>query len=181
MPLGKTWFGLAAAGLLTAGVAVAPASAATAAPVSRIYSAAQNTCLDVSTTGGYFVYVYGNPCTGSAAQAFAFHAVAGAPAGTYEITSRSTGQCLAQYRFGVRQQSCAGSVPPDPTNVEWTLQRVGTSGYRYKFVVTSTLGTVSPRCVEVDPQAGGYPGPTFNLTACATGVAAQVLSLTTAP
>ncbi len=72
-------------------------------------------------------------------------------------------------------------MPPDPTNVEWTLQQVGTSGYQYKFVVTSTLGTTSPRCVEVDPQPNGYPGPTFNLTACATGVAGQVLSLTTAP
>ena len=175
----------AVAGLVfaAAGVALAPPALAAGAPVSRIYSAAQTTCLDVATTdpSAGFLDTYGHACNGSTTQAFAFHALSTGPAATYEITSQSTGKCLDQYRSGIRQESCTGSVPPDTTNVEWTLQRVGTTGHRYHMLVTTTVGTSSPRCVQVYPTPNGYPGPLFDLTACATNQPAQVLTLNTAP
>ena len=172
---------MAAAAVSAAAVLTAPAAGATAAaPVSRIYSSTQHTCLDVSTGGGSSSDIYGHRCDGAASQRFAFHALRGKPHGTYEITSRSNSRCIDQYRFGIRQESCTGSVPPDPTNVEWTLKRVGTTGHRYNFVVTTTVATSSPRCVTVSPKPNGYPGPLFDLAAC-TGAPSQVLSLTTAP
>ena len=172
---------MAIAALSGAAVLVAPAAgAATAAPVSSIRSPAQQTCLDVSTTSGLFADTYGHACDGAASQAFAFHALSTGPANTYEITSRSSGQCLDQYRSGIRQEACTGSVPPDPANVEWTLEQVGTTGHRYNFVVTDTVGTPSPRCVTVSPRPNGYPGPLFDLAAC-NGDPSQVLALTVAP
>ena len=153
-----------------------------AAPMSRIFSVSQHTCLDVSTTNPSLSFddIYGAPCNRSPTQSFAFHRLEHSPAGTFEIVSRSSGQCLDQYRFGVRQESCTGSVPPDPSNVEWTLQHVGATGHRYRFQVTSTLGSASARCIQVSPRPSGYPGPLFTLTACSSSPA-QVLTLTTAP
>lgn len=167
-----------ATGLMT----MVPAVGATP-PVSRIYSASQHTCLDVSTTdpGHYFLDTYGHSCDGATSQSFAFHALSGTPAGTFEITSQSTGMCLDKYRYGIRQESCTGSVPPDYTNAEWTLQRVGTSGHRYMIVWTPTVGTSYPECVQVYPKPNGYPGPLFNLTNCNTSQPDQTITLATAP
>lgn len=174
-----------AAAVLIAGtglMAMTPAAGASA-PVSRIYSAAQRTCLDVSTTdpGHYFLDTYGHSCDGAASQSFTFTALSGTPVGTYEITSRSTGECLDKYRSAIRQESCIGSVPPDYTNAEWTLQRDGTSGHRYLFVWTPSVGTSSPECVQVYPKPNGYPGPLFDLTECDTSQPDQIITLTTAP
>lgn len=174
---------VAAALTLATGLVGATPAAAVSAPVTRIYSAAQHTCLDVATTdpGHYFLDTYGHSCDGHTSRAFAFHALAGAPADTFEITSQSTGQCLDKYRSAIRQEACTGSVPPDYTNVEWTLQRVGTTGHRYLFVWSPTVGTASPECVQVYPTPNGYPGPLFNLTSCNAAQADQVIALTTAP
>jgi hypothetical protein len=156
------------------------AAVAQAAPVSRIYSAVQNTCLDTSTTdpAAYFLDTYGHPCDNSASQEFTFKSIAGAPARTYEIVSLATGQCMTKYRGAIRQSSCGGAVPPDPASYEWTLEPVGTSGHQYQIALTVTLnGTAQPTCVQVNPQPPGYPGPLFNFAVCNASNAAQVLTL----
>jgi hypothetical protein len=174
----------AAAAVAAAGAIVAPqtAVAATTAPVSTIYSAALNTCLDTSTTdpSHYFLDTYGHPCDGAVSQDFAFHAQSSGPAGTYEITSQATGQCIVKYRQALRQAACTGTVPPDSSSNEWTLQPVGTTGHDYRFVLTSTVGSAYPACIQVNPAPGGYPGPLFNTTYCSTN-SAQVLTLSTTP
>ncbi|MBS2546411.1 RICIN domain-containing protein [Catenulispora sp. NL8] len=151
--------------------AAAQTAAPQAAPISTIYSAAQNTCLDTSTTdpGHYFLDTYGHPCNGSTAQNFAFQAVSGMP-GAYQIVSQANGLCLAKYRLGVRQEACIGS----PT---WIPQRVGTSGSRYQFIASGTSNT---DCIQVYPQPNGYPGPLFDLAACSS-TPAQILTLSTTP
>ena len=169
---------VAAIGLL------APSAAATpAAPISSIRSVAQNTCLDVSTTNParYFLDTYGHACNGSAAQAFSFHPLTAGPPDTFEITSQATGQCLDQYRRGIRQEACIGAVPPDYTNAEWTLQQVGTTGHRYLFIETTTFGSTSPTCVQTYPTPNGYPGPLFDLTACDASQSAQIFTLGSTP
>lgn len=171
----------AAAGLvaLSATTAGATTVAKVTAPVSSIRSDALNTCLDVSTTnpGQYFLDTYGHSCNGSENQAFAFQQVSTGPANSFQITSRANGQCMDKYRTAIRQESCAGPIPPS----QWTLQRVGTTGYRYQFVVTSTVGLSPQACVQVIPAPGGYPGPIFKIVSCNAGDATQILTLTTAP
>jgi hypothetical protein len=180
----RTSLFLAATAVAAAGAIVTPqtAVAASTAPISSIYSAAQNTCLDTSTTdpSHYFLDTYGHPCNGSTAQAFAFHAMSTGPAGTYEVTSQATGQCVVPYRSALRQAACSGAVPPDSVNDEWTLQPVGTTGNQYRFVLTYTLGNPTPACIQVNPQPNGYPGPLFNLAYCSSSTA-QILTLSTTP
>jgi hypothetical protein len=180
----RTSLFMAATAVAAAGTIVTPqtAVAASTAPISSIYSAAQNTCLDTSTTdpSHYFLDTYGHPCNGSTAQAFAFHAISTAPAGTYEITSQATGQCVVPYRSALRQTACSAAVPPDSVNDEWTLQPVGTTGNQYRFVLTYTLGNPTPACIQVNPQPNGYPGPLFNLAYCSSSTA-QILTLSTTP
>lgn len=171
---------LAIAGVVVAMVAGSAEQAAAAAPVSTIGSAAQRTCLDAATAnpGGDMA---GHRCTAGTSQSFAFHPIAGAPAGTYQIISQSSGLCLDQYRFGIRQASCTGSVPPDASNTEWTLTQQGSSGNRYHFVVTTTVGTPSPRCVQVYPTPPGYVGPRFAISPCNSNDPSQTLTLSAAP
>ena len=161
-------------------------STAAAAPIaltSSIRSATLSTCLDVGTTNPAqgFLDIYGHGCDGSTTQAFTFHPLSAGPTNTFEITSQASGRCIDQYRQGIRQESCTGSVPPDYTNAEWTLQRVGTTGHRYLFVETSTLGTLLPKCVQTYPKPNGYPGPLFTLSTCDKGEPAQVYTLTGTP
>lgn len=139
------------------------ADAAQAAPVSSIYSATQNTCLDTSTTDPqhYFLDTYGHPCDGASSQAYAFQAVAGSP-GRYAILSQATGQCLTKYRQGIRQTPCTGGQP-EPL---WTIQPVGTSGNQYQIVIPNTAGGTTNDCVRVLPAPSGWPGPLFELQAC---------------
>jgi len=174
------------AALFTCGAALiansATAAAATpAVAVSTIQSVSQRTCLDIAAAapGSNFLDTYGHRCSTAMTQQFAFRPLPGA--NTYEITNQSSGKCIDQYRFGIRQQTCTGSVPPDYTNVQWTLQQVGTTGHQYRFEVTTTAATSSPRCIQVYPKPNGYPGPTFVLTACNTAAPDQILTLTSAP
>lgn len=162
------------AALIAAAGAAAPAQAATY-PLSSIYSATQNVCLDLTTTDPAhgFLDTYGAVCNGSKAQTFAFQAVSTGPPNTFHISSQSTGQCMIRYREAIRQGACSS----DPG---WTFQRVGTTGHQYTLSPPSTVGTSYPRCVEVDPKPNGYPGPTFTAVLC-TSAASQVLTLTTAP
>lgn len=160
----------------------APQSAGAAAPVSRIYAAAQNTCLDTSTTdpAHYFLDTYGHTCDGATSQLFGFTAIAGAPAHTYEITSVASGQCMTKYRGAIRQSACAGAVPPDPAAWEWTLEPVGSSGNQYQIALSDTLtGAYQPTCVQVRPKPSGYPGPLFEYAACDATDPAQILTLVT--
>jgi len=175
--LGKA---LAITSLVVAMVTGSAEQAAAAAPVSTIRSTTQSTCLDAATTnpGGDMA---GQKCTATTSQSFAFHPISGAAAGTYQITSQSSGSCLDQYRFGIRQASCTGSVPPDASNTEWTLTRLGSSGNRYHFVVTTTVGTPSPRCVQVYPAPPGYVRPRFAISPWNSNEPSQILTLSTAP
>ena len=169
--------------MLTGVAGGSPALAAVASPGTTIASLPVQTCVDVSTTNaiGFYGYVYGATCTGSSAQTFQFHPLTSGPAGTYQITSASSGQCLVQYQSGVKQHTCTGSVPPDSTDTEWTLSRVGTTGYAYRFVVTTTAGTSSPTCLQVYPRPKSHPGPVLQLQTCDTTQPTQVLTLTSAP
>jgi len=157
----------AATGVAALSVMVAPqtAAAAAAAPVSSIYSATQNTCLDTSTTDPqhYFLDTYGHPCDGASSQAYAFQAVAGSPGG-YTIVSQATGQCLRMYRQAIRQTPCT-SGQPGPV---WTIQPVGTSGNQYQIIVLNSAGGTTNDCVQVFPAPSGYPGPLFELKACSS-------------
>ena len=143
-----------ATGGLLAPVPAAPAG-------TTIASLPVQTCADVSTSyqPGFNGYVYGAPCTGSPAQIFRFKPLTGAPAGTYQITNTSSGQCLVQQYSGVKQHACTSSVPPDATDTEWTLTKVGTTGFHYRFVVTTTATTSSPTCLQVYPRPRSHPGP----------------------
>jgi hypothetical protein len=172
----------ASTALTIAATAVAATSVVgtSTAPASRIYAAAQNTCLDTSTTdpAHYFLDTYGHPCDGAASQSFSFRAVSGAPAHTYEIISVATGQCMTKFRGAIRQSACAGSVPPDPAAWEWTLQPVGTVGNQYLIELTSTLtGGLQPTCVQVRPQPPGYPGLLFEYSSCDTADSGQIMTL----
>ncbi|QMU74727.1 hypothetical protein GXW83_01965 [Streptacidiphilus sp. PB12-B1b] len=146
-------------------------AAGPSAPIATIYSAAQNSCLNTSTTdpAHYFLDTYGHPCDGSTAQHFAFQGVSGATA-TYQIVSQANGLCLAKYRLGVRQEACSSSTA-------WTLQQVDTNADQYQFVAA---GTSNADCIQVYPTPSGYPGPLFDLAACAS-IPAQILTLSTTP
>ncbi|MDH6108057.1 hypothetical protein P3T36_007465 [Kitasatospora sp. MAP12-15] len=164
---------IAATAAAVAGAIVVPQTAtAQAAPISTIYSAAQNTCLDTSTTdpSHYFLDTYGHTCNESTTQNFAFQAVSGTSS-TYQIVSQANGLCIGKYRLGVRQAACSGYT-------EWTLHPVGTSGNRYQFVA----GTSYPGadCIQVSPTPNGYPGPLFDLAGCSSNPA-QILTLGTTP
>lgn len=152
-------------------------------PVSTIASLPVQTCADVSTANvsGFYGYVYGASCTGSPAQTFRFKPLTGRPAGTYQIANASNGQCLVQYQLGVKQHACTGSIPPDSTNTEWTLIKVGATGYNFRFVVTTTAATSSPTCLQIYPKPRSHPGPVLLLQACDTTQPTQVLTLTSAP
>lgn len=167
--------------VLIANSSTAAAATPAVAAVSTIQSVSQRTCLDIAAAapGSNFLDTYGHRCSTSITQQFAFHPLPGV--NTYEITNQSSGKCIDQYRFGIRQQTCTGSVPPDYTNVQWTLEQVGTTGHQYRFEVTTTAATSSPRCIQVHPKPNGYPGPTFTLTACNTAAPDQILTLTRAP
>lgn len=160
-----------------------PAEAASSLPTSTIASQPLQTCVDVSTASvsGFYGYVYGAACTGSSAQTLQFHAVTSGPPATFQITNVSSHQCLVQYQSGVKQHSCTGSVPPDPTDTQWTLQKVGTTGFAYRFAVTSTAGTPTPTCLQVNPKPRSHPGPVLQLLTCDNAQPNQVLTLTTAP
>jgi len=170
-------------------LSVLTAASAGAAPVSAglpgttIASVPIQTCADVSTAylPGFYGYVYGATCTGSPAQTFRFVPLTGKPAGTYQIVNASSGKCLVQYQMGVKQHSCTGSVPPDGTVTEWTLVRVGSTGYAYRFVVTTTAATSSPTCLQVYPRPRSHPGPVLLLQACDSTQPTQTLTLTSAP
>lgn len=164
-----------------AGLAVAPAAAASSG--TTIASLPVQTCVDVSTANvsGFYGYVYGASCTGLPAQTFRFHSLTSEPAGTYQIVSASSGQCLIQYQSGVKQHACTGSVPPDSTNTAWTLTKVGATGYHYRFAVTTTIITASPTCLQVYPRPRSHPGPVLLLQACDSTQPNQVLTLTAAP
>ncbi len=173
---------IALAGIATAAGGY-PATASAASTGTTIASLPVQTCADVSTTTapGFYGYVYGATCTGSAAQTFRFTPVTTGPAGSYQITSASSKQCLVQYQSGVKQHACSGSIPPDSTSTEWTLIRVGATGSDYRFVVTTSAATSSPQCLQVDPKPRSHPGPVLLLQACDTTQARQVLTLTSAP
>lgn len=161
----------------------APARAAIGWPATTIASRSVHACVDVSTANvsGFYGYVYGAACTGSSAQSFQFLAVTNGPPGTFQIKSVSSRQCLIQYQSGVKQHSCTGSVPSDPTNTEWTLQKVGTPGFSYRFAVTSTAGTATPKCLQVNPRLPSHPGAVLQLQTCDNAQPNQVLTLTRAP
>ncbi|MDH6121366.1 hypothetical protein [Kitasatospora sp. GAS204B] len=164
-----------AAAAAGAGAIVVPqAAAAQAAPISTIYSAAQNTCLDTSTTdpAHYFLDTYGHACNGSTTQNFAFQAVTGTTA-TYQIVSQANGLCIEKYRLGVRQAACSSYT-------EWTLHPVGTGGNRYQFVAPGTSGYPTADCIQVYPTPNGYPGPLFDLAGCSSAPG-QILTLSTTP
>lgn len=160
-----------------------PAPAPTTTPDTTIASLPLQTCADVSTAtiSGFYGYAYGTPCTGSPAQTFRFTPLTTGPTGTYQIVNASTGQCLIQYATGVKQNACTGSVPADSTNTEWTLTRVGTTGYDYRFVVTTSIATSSPTCLQILPKPRSHPGTVLVTQACDTTQPAQVLTLTSAP
>lgn len=160
-----------------------PAPAPATPPGTTIASLPLQTCADVSTAtiSGFYGYVYGTPCTGSPAQTFRFTPLTTGPTGTYQIVNASTGQCLIQYATGVKQNACTGSVPADSTNTEWTLTRVGTTGYDYRFVVTTSIATSSPTCLQILPKPRSHPGTVLVTQACDTTQPAQVLTLTSAP
>ena len=155
-----------------AGAPVAQAASAT----SPIRNPPLGTCLDPSVSPDPYDTLAGAPCSGSAAQSFSFDALPGGPAHTYEIINQVDGLCLDQYRFGVEQESCT-TGSSRPSNVSWTLQLDGTSARKYQIFVTPTVGTSSPRCLQVNPQASGQPGPLFVLSACSSS-RAQLFTLT---
>ncbi|MDH6108230.1 hypothetical protein P3T36_004305 [Kitasatospora sp. MAP12-15] len=166
---------LAATAAAAAGaIAVPQTAAAQTAPISTIYSAAQNTCLDTSTTdpGQYFLDTYGHPCSGNTTQNFAFQAVAGTPA-TYQIVSQANGLCIGKLRWGVRQAACSSYT-------EWTLHPVGAGGNQYQFAAPSTYAYPNADCIQVSPTPNGYPGPLFDLAGCSSDPA-QILTLGTTP
>lgn len=169
--------------LLTGAAGASATAAPPTSPGTTIASLPVQTCVDISTTtiSGFYRYVYGATCTGSSAQTFRFRPVTTAPAGTYQIVNASSGQCLVQYQTGVKQHACTGSVPPDSTDTEWTLTRVGTTGNDYRFGVASTAGTSSPTCLQVYPRPRSHPGPVLLLQACDATHPTQVLTLTSAP
>lgn len=105
----------------------------------------------------------------------------GRPAGTYQIANVSNGQCLVQYQSGVKQHACTGSSPPDSTNTEWTLIKVGATECNFPFFVTTTAATSSPTCLQIYPKPRSHPGPVLPLQACDTTQPTQVLTLTFAP
>lgn len=144
-------------------------------PVSRIYSPAQNACLDTSTTdpARYFLDTYGAACNGSAPQKFSFRPVATAVPNTFHVISGSSGQCMVAYRQGIRQGACS-------TDVGWTFRQIGTTGHRYHVLVPSTVASAYPGCIQVNARPSGYPGAIFTEVLC-TSSASQVLTLTTAP
>ncbi len=154
----------------------ASAATATAGRTSRIASTAVHTCLDTSTTdpAHSFLDTYGRPCSGTASQSFTFTAVVGAPAGTFQVGTSTAGQCVVKYRFGLRQAACPAT--PSASYDEWTLQPVGTTGHDYRLLLTSTVVSSTPGCVQVDPKPAGYPGTLFSVHAC-TGAANQVLTM----
>lgn len=160
---------------VTVGSIVVPPAAASAVPVSRIYSTTRGTCLDVSTTdpAHFFLDTYGAACNGSAAQSFAFRPVPTGPPSTFHIVSTSTNQCMTKYRQGIRQGARS-------TDAGWTFRRVGTTGHSYRVLAPSTIGTAYPGCVQVDPRPAGYPGTIFTEVACSPE-ASQILTLTAAP
>lgn len=178
---------LVAPAALTLVVADTSSAVARVAPVgvpqTTIASLPIQTCADVNTAlvPGFYGYVYGAACTGTSTQNFQFHPITSAPAGTFQITNVSSKQCLIQYSNGVKQNPCSGSVPPDASNTEWTLTRVGTTGFAYRFAVTSTLATAAPTCLQVGPKPASHPGPVLLLQACDPAQPDQVLTLTIAP
>lgn len=157
---------------LAMGMGAAPAALASAAPVSSIYSAAQNACLDVSTTdpAHYFLDTYGAACNGSTVQGFAFRSVSGAAANTYHIVSKATGRCMVKYRQGIRQGACS-------SDAGWAFQRIGTTGSSYNILLPSTVGSAYPGCIQVNPKPNGYPGAIFTEVLC-NSAPSQVLTLT---
>lgn len=152
---------------VTAAAIVPQVADAVSGQVSTIYSPTQNACLDVTTTSGYFLDIYGHTCDGATSQQFLFNAAPGQPANTYEIISRSTGECLIKYRLGIRQQACNANPNFPPY---WTLLPTDTSGIHDQLAVLSSTGGGSD-CVQPAATPPGYPGPLFDLTGCSTNPA----------
>ncbi len=171
---------LTAAAVATAAPPVLAASpsapaAATASVRSRIASKAVHSCLDTSTTdpAHYFLDIYGRACKGTKPQSFTFTPVAGAAAGTYQIGTNTSGQCVVKYRFGLRQAACLAT--PNPSYDEWTLQPVGATGHDYRMTIASGVASGSG-CAQAEPKPNGYPGAVFTVTAC-TDAANQVFTM----
>ena len=165
---------VAAASAALAVPALAPASQA-ATPRSSIRSEALQTCLDPSVTPDRHDTFAGAPCSGAPTQQFVYKALAGAPAHTYEIVDETSGLCLDQYRLGVQQEACTTGASR-PSNVNWTVQHTSSAPTFYQLTVTSTLATPSPRCLQVNPQGNGQPGPLFSLDECSS-LTQQVFTL----
>jgi len=176
---------MAAAATAAAGTIVAPSAAsAQTAPVSTIYSAALNTCMDTSLISPEpytnVSYVYGGPCDGAPAQQFTLQAQSAA--GTYEFISAASGQCVTDYGDYLSTTHCTGSIPPDRDSDAFTLVPAGTSGQEYQIELTVTINPLgTPSCIQVFPQSSGAPGPVYKLRQCDATNADQIFTLSTTP
>ena len=114
---------------------------------STIYSAATGTCVDVpGGTTDINANVVGASCSGAAEQNFSFQPVAGQPAGTYNVVNAASGLCLAQFRFGIRQNDCLHTIP-ESTGQMWTLLTVDASAHEFVFEPTNQVGDTAFRCM----------------------------------